>query len=221
MEADVVRIVFTSSFILISQLGLDALYHVCNQHFDSINVQHRSKLILNELSQGFAKFFNDVRREAFKLLADHDQVYSLLACNLVNIEASEPLMILLDEITSKLDVISVVTIRLPKGLDMNISGDAFHGLLKYYLVLDGDPEARLTTSSNSYVLSSKSSFILDASLQMRVQNTSDHDLIVLCLEISKPFSGYDEMINVIAMQCIASHEEIQEKCLQNSLNSLK
>lgn len=218
MEQAIVRIVCSTVFILISQLGLTELYKVCNRHFDQIDIRPQTRNILNSLSRDFAFTFKDVREQALKLLGDREQIYSLLACNLVNIEPSEPLMKLIDDNTQKLDVISVVIIRLRKGLQMKVAGDAFHGLLKYYLVLDGDVQAHITTHSNSYVLATRSSFILDSALPLQVSNPSDNDLIVLCLEISKPFTGYDEMINVIAMQCISSHEETQEKCLQKSLN---
>ena len=216
MEANAIRIVFSATFIMIAELGLSKLYGVCNHHFDQIDIKPQSRHILNSLSHNFTPHFSDVRREALQLLGDRDRVYCLLACNIVNIELGRPLMEMLDKITSNLDVVSVVVIRLRKGIQMSVPGVAFHGLLKYYVVLEGDSRAHVTTHSTSHVLTTGSSFILDSSVQMHVTNGSDIDLIILCLEISKPFVGYDEMINVIAMQCISSHKETLQKCLEIS-----
>lgn len=211
----IIRIILTSTFILITRnQGLQALYQVCNAHFRSLNqedIKFRSKRILNTLTSWMAPRLEELTSICSSLMPSNSlTLHALIACNLVNIDICKPLMSLLD--FESPDCVSTSVSKVPAHSKFVIPGDPYEGLLKYYLVLKGADQAHIVHSATSHVMSSGSSLINDASLPLPVYNPSDVDLIVLCLEIAKPFEGFDEMVNVIAIQCIASSSEIQQKC---------
>lgn len=208
-----VRIILSATFLLISQTkGLSALITVCNRHFRQVedeSISLRSKRLLNELSNDLGSRFERLVEEGLKL----PSLCGLLMTNLINIEMCEPIFMSIDQV--RCDCISMFITRIEAQSQFTPPQNPYKGLLRYHLVLQGDPGAFTTRTANgtSHSMSTGNSLISESD-SVEISNPTGTELVILTLEIAKPYEGFDEMINVVAIQCIATHQDTQQRCTE-------
>ena len=211
------RIILTCTFLLISQTkGLLSLIKVCNRHFKSIedkNISLRSQRLLNGLARSLGPKFRELQTEGLKLR----NVCGLLMTNLINIELCESILNVIDNAlkqdSGSPDCISMFITAIEPRSQFTPPVNPYRGLLRYHLILKGDLDARVIMHDSSHSMQTGISLISESD-SMEISNPTETELVVMTLEIGKPFEGFDEMINVIAIQCIATHQDTQQRCTE-------
>ena len=145
-------------------------------------------------------------------------IAGLVYGNKVNIDIMESVLSICDNCMKNLEIVSCSLVLVPSGSTLNSHRSEYCGVMTYIVAIEGSKLTHLHVNNQVITLTTRASAFFDPTSITKLINTSHSTVILLKLEVYRPFDIGLDAVNWSTIQVTSESQELQYTCKMSTID---